>query len=230
MGAAMIRRDCQSDLSMHAVREDRTSLPADSATIPKLQQAVNLANQNCDRATALAHKLVDQLRWALTKIQQLENGVGDRLQAEVQTAVAKLQAEADARVGRTKREAYEHIAGVKLETENKIARLQGELTTAKQRAEEARAEADARIELINSEARERIARAEAEANEQFGRLQHEVENQLRRLDDERAQAKVYADRAERWLMLVRQEVEEHLMPSLETMHERIMAASNELGE
>jgi len=222
----MTRRDCQSDLSVHAVREDRTSLPADSATIPKLQQAVNLANQNCDRATALAHKLVDQLRWALTKIQQLENGVGDRLQAEVQTAIAKLQAEADARVGRTKREAYEHIAGVKLETENKIARLQGELTTAKQRAEEARAEADARIELINTEARERIARAD----ERFARLQHEVENQLRRFDDERAQAKVYADRAERWLMLVRQEVEEHLMPSLETMHERIMAASNELGE
>jgi len=222
----MIRRDCQSDLSVHAVREDRTSLPADSATIPKLQQAVNLANQNCDRATALAHKLVDQLRWALAKIQQLENGVGDRLQAEVQTAIAKLQAEADARVGRTKREAYEHIAGVKLETENKIARLQGELTTAKQRAEEARAEADARIELINTEARERIARAD----ERFARLQHEVENQLRRFDDERAQAKVYADRAERWLMLVRQEVEEHLIPSLETMHERIMAASNELGE
>jgi len=222
----MTRRDCQSDLSVHAVREDRTSLPADSATIPKLQQAVNLANQNCDRATALAHKLVDQLRWALAKIQQLENGVGDRLQAEVQTAIAKLQAEADARVGRTKREAYEHIAGVKLETENKIARLQGELTTAKQRAEEARAEADARIELINTEARERIARAD----ERFARLQHEVENQLRRFDDERAQAKVYADRAERWLMLVRQEVEEHLIPSLETMHERIMAASNELGE
>ena len=36
--------------------------PADPAFVAKLQQAANLANENCDRATALAHTLSGQLR------------------------------------------------------------------------------------------------------------------------------------------------------------------------
>src|SRR6202048_1212413 len=46
--------------------------PADPAFVAKLQQAANLANENCDRATALAHMLSGQLREAQSRINQLE--------------------------------------------------------------------------------------------------------------------------------------------------------------
>ena len=82
--------------------------PADPAFVAKLQQAANLANENCDRATALAHTLSGQLREAQSRINQLEleaDGLVERLRAEVETVVAKLQSDANARVERTKREA-----------------------------------------------------------------------------------------------------------------------------
>ena len=47
-------------------RENAAS--ADPAFVAKLQQAANLANENCDRATALAHTLSDQLREAQSRI------------------------------------------------------------------------------------------------------------------------------------------------------------------
>ena len=46
--------------------------PADNPVVARLQQAVNLANENCDRATALAHTLSAQLRDAQSRINQLE--------------------------------------------------------------------------------------------------------------------------------------------------------------
>ena len=70
------------------------SNPAHPAFAGKLQQAANLANENCDRATALAHTLSAQLREAQNRINQLEfeaDGLVDRLRAEAKSAVAKLQ-------------------------------------------------------------------------------------------------------------------------------------------
>jgi ATP-dependent Clp protease ATP-binding subunit ClpA len=126
--------------------------PADPAFVVKLQQAANLANENCDRAIGLAHKLSAQLRETQSRINQLEleaDWLVDRLRAEIETAVAKLQSDANARVDRTKREADERIARVEAEAESRVRRLQGELALAQQRADR-----------VQADAHERIARAE----------------------------------------------------------------------
>src|SRR5437879_4617485 len=102
-------------------RKDPDPAAADPAFVAKLQQTANLANENCDRAMALAHKLSAQLREAQSRINQLEleaDGLVDRLRAEAETAVAKLQSDANARVDRTKREADERIARVETEAES----------------------------------------------------------------------------------------------------------------
>src|SRR5262245_34196518 len=95
-------------------RED--AAPTDPTFVAKLQQAANLANNNCDRATALAYKLSEQLREAQSRINQLEleaeQARPDRLRAEAETAIANLQSDANARVEQTKREANARIAEV----------------------------------------------------------------------------------------------------------------------
>jgi uncharacterized caspase-like protein len=52
----------------NSARED--AAPTNLTFVAKLQQAADLANKNCDRATALAHK--QQLREAQSRINQLE--------------------------------------------------------------------------------------------------------------------------------------------------------------
>jgi chromosome segregation ATPase len=182
--------------------------PADPAFVAKLQQAANLANENCDRATALAHTLSAQLREAQSRINQLEleaDGLVDRLMAEVETAVGKLQSDANARVERMKREADARIARV-AEAESRIRHLQGELAQAQQLTDQAKAET--RI------AHNRIARAETEANERLSRAWAEIEDRVIRLKADLAQTELRADRAEQWLVLIRREIEDNLMPSL----------------
>jgi hypothetical protein len=185
--------------------------PADPAFVAKLQQAANLANENCDRATALAHTLSAQLREAQSRINQLEleleaDGLVDRLMAEVETAVGKLQSDANARVERMKREADARIARVEAEAESRVRHLQGELAQAQQLTDQAKAET--RI------AHDRIARAETEANERLSRAWAEIEDRVIRLKADLAQTELRADRAEQWLVLIRREIEDNLMPSL----------------
>jgi hypothetical protein len=208
-------------LLANSAHED--SNPANPAFAGKLQQAAILANENCDRATALAHTLSAQLREAQNRINRLEfeaDGLVDRLRAEAKTAVAKLQSEADARVDRTNRQADERIARQEAEAKNLVSRLQGELTQAKQRAERVKAESDARIERIKIEADEGVARAQAEADERLGRARAEIEGQFSRLEADVAQARQRADRAEQWLVRIRREIEGHLMPSFGAVHGR----------
>src|SRR6516225_6996501 len=115
-------------------REDPDPAPADPTLVARLQQAAKLANENCDRAMALAHKLSAQLREAESRINQLElegDGLVDRLRAETETALAKLQSDADARVARTKREADERFAHMEVEAKNHVGRLQDELVQAR---------------------------------------------------------------------------------------------------
>jgi hypothetical protein len=193
---------------------------ANLALAEKLQQATNLANENCDRATALAHTLSAQLREAQNRINQLEleaDGL-NRLRAEARTAVAKLQSEADARIDRTNRHADERTARQETEAKNLVSRLQGELAQAKQRAERVQAEFDARIERIKIEADKRVARAQAqaEANERLS----EIEGQFSRLEADLAQARQRADHAEQWLVRIQREIKGRLMPSFEAMHGR----------
>ena len=203
-------------------RED--AAPADPTIVAKLQQAANLANENCDRATALAQKLSAQLREARSRINQLEleaDGLADRMRAEAEAAVAKLQSDANVRVERAKREADARIARVEAEAESRVRHLQAELTQAQQLTD--RAKADAQI------ARERIARAETEANERLRRAWAEIEDRFIRLNADLAQAELRADRAEQWLVLIRREIEDHFMPSFAAMHESPIVAGRELS-
>jgi hypothetical protein len=67
---------------------------ADPAFVGNLQRSTNSANENCDRALTLAHKLSAQLREAHDWINQLEreaDGLFHRLLAKAQTAVANVE-------------------------------------------------------------------------------------------------------------------------------------------
>jgi hypothetical protein len=69
----------------------RDSNQADPAFVANLQQSAQLANENCDRAVALAHKLSAQLQEAQDRINQLEreaDGNFDQLLAKAKAAVA----------------------------------------------------------------------------------------------------------------------------------------------
>jgi chemotaxis protein histidine kinase CheA len=145
--------------------------PAAPAFVGKMQQAANLANENCDRAMALAHKLSAQLREAHDRINQLEreaDGFANRLREEVEATVAEMQADADALVDRGKREADERTVRMEAEAQDRVVRLQAEL----------------------------------------------------------AQAKSRADRAEKWLLQIRREIEEHLLPSITAKHDQLKSAAD----
>src|SRR5262249_18307460 len=97
------------------------SAPADSALVAKLQQTVNLANENFDRATALARTLSAQLREAQSRINQLEreaDELAERLRAEAEE-VAKLRSDVNTRVEQATREANARIARVEGEAESR---------------------------------------------------------------------------------------------------------------
>jgi hypothetical protein len=190
--------------------------PADPTSVAKLQQAAKLANENCDRATILAHTLSAQLREAQSRINQLEgkaDGLADRLWAEAETTLAKLQADANARVERVKQEADARVA----RAEGRMHHLQDELAQAKRLTDQAKA--DARI------AHDRIACVEAEADECLSRTWAESEDRFIRLKADLTQAEHRANRAEQWLALIRREIEDHLMPSLAAMHDQSVAGS-----
>ncbi len=191
--------------------------PADRAFVANLQQSANLANQNCDRAAALAHKLSAQLHEAENRINQLErerDGFFDQLLAEAKAAIQDVQSKADARVNRTIREADERIVELKADAGNQINRLQNELAQAKLRLNQIKAEADKRIECAKMETDARNATVETDARKRIDVIRRENEDKVLRLEADLMQAKNRADRAEQWLVLIRREIEEHLMPAM----------------
>jgi hypothetical protein len=165
--------------SIRAARSSARDEPRSALSDFEAKEAANLANENCDRAMALAHKLTAQLREAQDRINQLESHT-EGLQADAELAVAKLQSEADARIDRTKREADK-----------------------------------------------RITRAVAEVDERLVRARAEMESQIRRLETEFAHAKLRADRAEQWLVVIRREIEGRLIPSFAAMHDRLTPAKTD---
>ena len=218
-------RESHSAPSVHEfAREDPDPVPADPALVARLQEAAKVANENCNRAMALAHKLSAQLREAESRINQLEleaDGLADRMRAEAEAAVAKLQSDANARVERTKREANARIARVEAEAESRVRHLQAELAQAQQLTD--RAKADAQV------AQERIAGAEIEATDRLHRAWAELEDRFTCLKADLAQAELRADCAEQWLVAIRREIEDHLMPSFAAMHDRPIVGGNELS-
>ncbi len=203
-----------------ATFDRKNAAPVDPALVAKLQQAVSLANENCDRATALAREFSAQLRDAQSRINQLEleaDRLVERLRAEAEIAIAKLQSDANVRVELAKREADARIGQVEAEAESRVRRLMGELAQAKQLAD--RAKSEARI------AHDRVLRAETEANERFSQTWAKIEEEVVRLKANLAQAELRAERAEQCLVLVRREIEDNLMPSFAAMHERVTGSA-----
>src|SRR3974390_1184730 len=197
-------RESLSASSVHEFAgEDSDQVPADTALVAKLQQAAKLANENCDRAMALAHKLSAQLREAQSRINQLE-------------------LEADERIARVETEAKEELAQVrdqvKIEVDARMERIKIEADDSVARAQ---IEADARIARMKIEVEKRIARAEAEAKRTLDRGRAKMENVLGRLKADLAQAELRADRAEKWLVTIRREIEECLMPSFVAINDRL---------
>ena len=222
--------------------------PADPGLVAKLRQTANLANENCDRATALARTLSAQLREAQSQINQLEreaDGLVERLRAEAED-VAKLRSDANARVEQATREADARTARVKGEAESRILQLRSDANAS---VEQATREADARIARVEGEAEsrilqlqgelaqarqlsdrakaeariahDRIACAETETNERVSRLWAEMEERVIRLKADLAHAELRAERAEQWLALIHRDIEENLVPSIAAMHEGV---------
>ena len=176
---------------------DPDPVSADHALVLK-QHAAQIANENCDRALVLAHKLSAQLREAQSRINQLEREADElvhRQRVEAETAV-KLQSDADARV--------------EAEAKNRVSRLQSDL-----------AQAHDRVDRVKAEADKRVARVEANANEHLNRVRTEVETRFSRLEAALVQAECRAERAEQWLVVIRREIEERLMPTFSNTHDRL---------
>jgi DNA anti-recombination protein RmuC len=180
------------------------SNPRDPALVAHLQRLANLADENYDGTVALAHELSGQLRKAQNRIDQLEHeadGLFDRLLAEVQTAIENVESDADARVDRTIREADE-----------RISRLEAELARARRGIEQVKAEADERIERIKIEAEARVASAKNEAKKRIDLIRRENDVKVIRLEADLTEANNRAEHAERWLKVIRREIEDDLMP------------------
>jgi hypothetical protein len=196
----------------------------DPNVVAKLQQAANLANENCDRATVLAQKLSAQLREAQSRINELEleaDGLANRILDKADAAVARLQSDASASVEQAKHEAAACIARVEAEAETRVRHLQAELAQARQLTD--RAKADAQV------AQERIAGTEIEATDRLHRAWAEIEDRFARLKADLAQAELRADCAEQWLVVIRREIEDHLMPSLAAMRGLPIVTASELS-
>ena len=218
-----VMSETHPDPSVHNYAHEDAG-PADPILAAKLERAAHLANENCDRATARAHKLSAQLRQAQSRINELELEADERagrLWAEAETAIAKLQSEANARIERTKREADERIARVEAEADSRLRHLQDELALAQQLTE--------RAKKGEQTAQDRITRLETEVDERLSRTWAEFEDRFIRLKADLAQAKLRADRAEHWLALIRQEIEDRLMPLFTATHDRMTAAESELN-
>jgi hypothetical protein len=110
---------------------------------------------------------------------------------------------------------------VKIEADARIEQIKFE---ADERVARAEIEVDARIEQIKIEADNRVARAEAEAKQYLDRRRVEIEDDFSRLKADLAQAELRADCAEKWLVLIRREIDDHLMPSFAAMHDRLTSS------
>ena len=194
----------------------RDSDPADPV-VANLQQSAKLANENCDRAVALNQTLSAQLREAQDRINQLEreaDELGEQLLVEARAIIQEVQSNADGRVKRTIREADERIDRREAEAKNQISRLQNELAQATGGTDLVKAEAGKQIESIKMEADARVDAVETEAKKRIDVIRRENEDKVLRLEADLTQAKNRADRAEQWVMLIRREIEEHLMPAM----------------
>jgi hypothetical protein len=204
-------------MTEHSVRLEQEfgsgdSDPADPV-VANLQQSTNVANENCDRVLELAQTLSAQLREAQDRINQLEReaeGLGAQLLAEAKMMIEEVRSNADARANRTIRQADERIDRLKADAQYQIGRLQYELTQATRGIDQVKDEAGTRIESVKKEADARVDALETEARKRIDAIRRENV----RLEVDLTEAKDRADRAEQWLMLIRREIEDRLVPAM----------------
>src|SRR5262249_55058274 len=75
-------------------------------------------------------------------------------------------------------------------------------------------EADTRIQSVKMEADARVDAVETEAKKRVDVVRREIQDKVLRLEAALTEAKDRADRAEQWIMLIRREIEVHLMPAM----------------
>jgi hypothetical protein len=150
------------------------------------------------------------------------------LLAEAKVIILEVRSNADARVSRTIREADERIDRLQAEAQNKISRLQNELAQATRVVDQVKDEAGTRIESVKMEADARVNAVETEAKRRADVIRRQNEDKVLRFEDDLRTAKDRvlrleadlretkdrADYAEQWLMLIRREFEDRLMPAM----------------
>jgi hypothetical protein len=198
--------------------------PTDAAFVAKLQQAVSLSNENCNRATTLAYALSAELRDAQQRVNQLEREAAFT-QADARSEQSS--AETPAPTARTKEQADKRA---REKAESRLARWQDELVQAKESAKQASVEAAVHIERTKREAEERVACTEADTDERLARAWTEIERTFTRLKGELAVARQRADRvtavADAQIEQVRREADEHVRAATE----QVSRLEAELGE
>ena len=242
--------------------ENRDSDPEDPGFVGNSEHLANLPNETCDGAALAHKLSVQlqQAEERINQLERERNGFFDQLLAEAKAAIEDAQSKADARLKRTIREGDERVTQVQAEAESEIGRLQNELSQTTREADECgtrlhaaeneigrlqnelcqatrgmdqlKADADDRVEYVKRETDARVASMENEAKKRIDVIQREHEETVFRLETELAQATNRANRAEQWVMLVHNEIEHRLMPSVTTMRvgptSTIMAASSGL--
>jgi DNA anti-recombination protein RmuC len=156
---------------------DPDSVSADPALVLKLQQAAQIANENCDRAMALAHKLSAELRKAQSRINHLEREADELVhqqRMEAETAVAKLQSDTDARIDRVKAEADRLIERIKSEADKRVARAEA---SANEHLSRVRAEVDTRFSRLEADLVQAECRADR-AEQWLVVIHREIEERL----------------------------------------------------
>jgi hypothetical protein len=110
------------------------------------------------------------------------------------------------------------------------SRFQTELARVTQGLDQIKVEADARIQQIKSKAEARVTAAETGANKRINTISSKNADQIVRLEADLADATQRAVRAEQWLMLIRREIEDHLMPSFTAIHNLMRPEGTDRGD
>jgi len=164
---------------------------------------------------------------AKAAIQDAQSKADARLKRAIREGderVTELQAEAEKEIGRLQnelsqatREAHERVTELQAEAEKEIGRLQNELSQATRDMDKLKADADDRVEYVKRETDARVASMENDAKKRIDVMQRENEDKFLHLETELAQVTNRANRAEQWVMLVHNEIEHSLMPSVTAM-------------
>jgi hypothetical protein len=172
------------------IREVRSNADA------RVSRAVREADERVDRLKIEAQNQIGRLK---NELAQATRGM-DQLNDESNMRIESIKKDADGRVQTVETEAKKRINVIERENEEKVLRLTGE---AKMCIESIKKEADARVETVEAEAKQRV-----------DVMQRENEDKVSRLEADLTEARGCADRAEQCLMVIRREIEEHLMPAM----------------